>query len=145
MSDIIFNISGGNNQILPNATEAVQNFYGDQFAEAALQHTADSTASEYSDEAEQQLCLYISDKVRAREYISQLRQCRQASEAGGIVATMVDRGDITKEQAVKQAFIEKLVPFLTGMTKGTGIDNLRTQINNALLDHKDLLRTRRNL
>ena len=145
MSDIIFNISGGNNQIFPNATQAVQNFYGDQFADAALQHTASGSAPEAADEAEQQLALYISDKVRAREYISQFRQCRQASEAGGIVATMVDRGDITKEQAVKQVFIEKLVPFLTSVTKGTGIDNLRTQINNALLDHKDLQRTRRNL
>ena len=28
MNDIIFNINGGNNQILPNATEAVQNFFG---------------------------------------------------------------------------------------------------------------------
>ena len=30
MNDITININGGNNQILPNATEAVQNFYGDQ-------------------------------------------------------------------------------------------------------------------
>nr|WP_297103273.1 hypothetical protein [uncultured Prevotella sp.] len=28
-----FNISGGNVQILPNATQGIQNFYGDQFAE----------------------------------------------------------------------------------------------------------------
>ena len=27
-SNVTFNIYGGNNQILPNATEAVQNFYG---------------------------------------------------------------------------------------------------------------------
>ena len=32
-SNVTFNIYGGNNQILPNATEAVQNFYGDQFAD----------------------------------------------------------------------------------------------------------------
>lgn len=31
-SNVTFNIYRGNNQILPNATEAVQNFYGDQFA-----------------------------------------------------------------------------------------------------------------
>lgn len=36
MNDITININGGNNQILPNATEAVQNFYGDQFAEKIL-------------------------------------------------------------------------------------------------------------
>ena len=35
-NNIIFNISGGNNQILPNATKAEQHFYGDQFAKEAL-------------------------------------------------------------------------------------------------------------
>ena len=29
-ANIVFNISGGNNQILPNATKAEQNFYGDK-------------------------------------------------------------------------------------------------------------------
>ena len=28
-ANIVFNISGGNNQILPNAIKAEQNFYGD--------------------------------------------------------------------------------------------------------------------
>ena len=37
---ITFNIYGGSNQILPNATEAVQNFYGDQFAKEALRKGA---------------------------------------------------------------------------------------------------------
>lgn len=32
-SNCTFNISGGNVQILPNATQGIQNFYGDQFAE----------------------------------------------------------------------------------------------------------------
>ena len=36
MADVTFNIYGGNNQILPNATKAEQNFYGDQFAEKTL-------------------------------------------------------------------------------------------------------------
>lgn len=30
-ANIIFNISGGNNQILPNAIKAEQNFYGDKY------------------------------------------------------------------------------------------------------------------
>ena len=29
-ANIVFNISGGNNQILPNAIKAEQNFYGDK-------------------------------------------------------------------------------------------------------------------
>jgi hypothetical protein len=32
-ANIVFNISGGNNQILPNATKAEQNFYGDKYIE----------------------------------------------------------------------------------------------------------------
>ena len=45
MNDIIFNINGGNNQILPNATEAVQNFYGDQYAEKILGTSTPDSAS----------------------------------------------------------------------------------------------------
>ena len=42
-SNVTFNIYGGNNQILPNATEAVQNFYGDQFADQMLHSEGEST------------------------------------------------------------------------------------------------------
>ena len=34
--NITFNIYGGNNQILPNATKAEQHFYGDLFTKEAL-------------------------------------------------------------------------------------------------------------
>ena len=45
MNDITININGGNNQILPNATEAVQNFYGDQYAEKILGTSTPDSAS----------------------------------------------------------------------------------------------------
>ena len=148
MSDVIFNIYGGSNQILPNAAKAEQNFYGDQFAEAALrQSSADNAASGDSasgNGAEQQFALYIINKERARDYTSQLRHCTVAREVGGIVATMVDNRDITKEQAVMQVFIDKLIPFLANVSKGKTIDNLRTHINNALEEHKCLQRMPRN-
>ncbi len=35
-ANIVFNISGGNNQILPNAIKAVQNFYGDKYIEEMM-------------------------------------------------------------------------------------------------------------
>lgn len=35
-ANIVFNISGGNNQILPNATKAEQNFYGDKYIEEMM-------------------------------------------------------------------------------------------------------------
>lgn len=37
-ANIVFNISGGNNQILPNATKAEQNFYGDKYIEEMVNH-----------------------------------------------------------------------------------------------------------
>ena len=36
MSDVKINIIGGITQVLPNATEAKQIFYGDQFAEKMI-------------------------------------------------------------------------------------------------------------
>ena len=149
MSDVTFNIYGGTNQILPNATKGEQHFYGDQFAEAAIRQTAagnDASDDPASDnEAEQQLALYIINKERAKDYTSQLRRCTLAREVGGIVATMVDNRDITKEQAVTQVFIDKLVPFLANVGKGKTIDNLRTHINNALEEHKSLQRAPRGI
>lgn len=35
-ANIVFNISGGNNQILPNAIKAEQNFYGDKYIEEMI-------------------------------------------------------------------------------------------------------------
>ena len=35
-ANIVFNISGGNNQILPNAIKAEQNFYGDKYIEETM-------------------------------------------------------------------------------------------------------------
>ena len=35
-SNVTINIQGGNNQILPNATHAVQYFYGDKFPEEVI-------------------------------------------------------------------------------------------------------------
>ena len=62
-SNCTFNISGGNVQILPNATQGIQNFYGDQFAEEALKASVNTNpgkaAPELSDE-EQALQLYIN-------------------------------------------------------------------------------------
>ncbi len=146
MSDVTFNIYGGNNQILPNATKGEQHFYGDKFAENALHKSvadADSQPTE-KDEAEQQFALYIINRERVRDYTMQLRRCTVAREVGGTVATMVDNRDITKEQAVTQMFIEKLLPFLSNVSKGKSIDNLRVAVNNALEEHKNLQRTTRN-
>lgn len=80
-SNVTFNIYGGNNQILPNATEAVQNFYGDQFADQKLHSEGESTDAPNEDE--QRLAIYINKVKSLRGYISLLTACKKAKEVGG--------------------------------------------------------------
>ena len=130
MNDVTININGGNNQILPNATEAVQNFYGDQFAEKILGATTlDSTPSpEVS-----KLSLYI-DKVNLPGYISQIGECQTATEFAKVVISIFEQeSKLTEEEIVKERFISLLIPFATKLAKGRTIDNLRARINDALL------------
>ena len=78
MSDVTFNIYGGNNQILPNATKAEQNFYGDQFAEKTL--AKDGEAPQPLTGEEQALAIYINKVESLRGYITLLRSCKTARD-----------------------------------------------------------------
>ena len=130
MNDVTININGGNNQILPNATEAVQNFYGDQFAERVHANPASDGASipEVS-----KLSLYI-DKVNLPGYISQIGECLNATEFAKVVISIFEQESrLTEEEIVKERFIRLLLPFATKLAKGRTIDNLRARINDALL------------
>lgn len=130
MNDIIFNINGGNNQILPNATEAVHNFYGDQYAEKIL---GTSTPDSASIPELGKLSLYI-DKVNLPDYISQIGECLNATEFARIVISIFEQESrLTEEEIVKERFIRLLLPFATKLAKGRTIDNLRARINDALL------------
>ena len=128
MSDIIFNISGGNNQILPNATEAVQHFYGDQYAEKTLQK---ETPSEPINPVLEKLALYIN-KESLPTYIAQIGACESATELAKVVVSIAQQDSkLTPEEIVKERFIKLLLPFAPKLTKGKGIDNLRARINDA--------------
>lgn len=128
MSDIIFNISGGNNQILPNATEAVQHFYGDQYAEKILQK---EIPSEPINPALEKLALYIN-KESLPTYIAQIGACESATELAKVVVSIAQQDSkLTPEEIVKERFIKLLLPFASKLTKGKGIDNLRARINDA--------------
>ena len=130
MNDITINIHGGNNQILPNATEAVQNFYGDQIAEKILSNTV--VDKELCPEVGK-LSLYV-DKVNLPDYIAQLSECQNATELAKVVIYMFEQEPkLTEEEIVKERFISILLPLATKLTKGRTIDNLRARINDALL------------
>lgn len=140
-NSIIFNISGGNNQILPNATKAEQHFYGDQFAKEALRNGAIAEPPLTDDE--RRLALFVEKEESLHNYVASLSACKTAAEVGKVVAVMCENEPHLFESRVAKAdFIEKLIPFLTNVEKGKGIDNLRIQIDNALQERKRALRNK---
>ena len=154
MADVTFNIYGGKNQILPNATKAEQNFYGDEFAEKILaekSHDEDlldlQSGKEQKDtsaplsEDEQRLSIYINKVETLRGYITLLRSCKTARDLGEVVATMRQQEPtLTDELIVKQSFITLLLPFVPKWEKGQSIDNIRVAINNAWTARKKAIR-----
>lgn len=138
-NSIIFNISGGNNQILPNATKAEQHFYGDQFAKEALRKGAPAEAPLTDDE--RRLLMYLEKEESLRNYVAGLAACKTAADVGKVVAVMCENEPhLDKERIVKKEFIETLLPFITGVEKGSGIDNLRIQIDKAWDERKRALK-----
>lgn len=132
-NSIVFNISGGNNQILPNATKGEQHFYGDQFAKEALRKGMPAEAPLTDDE--RRLMVYVETEERLRNYVASLKACKTAAEVGQVVALMCENEPLLFEQTVvKEEFIEKLIPFMISVERGKGIDNLRISINKALAE-----------
>ena len=138
-SNVTFNISGGTIQIAPNATMQQQIFYGDQFAEKMLH--PEGKASDALTEDEQRLAIYINKVESLRGYISLLTACKSAKEVGEVVATMCQNEEaIDADLIAKKDFIHLLLPFLTNVKTGKGVDNLRLYINNAWDARKKAIR-----
>lgn len=134
MSDMNINIYGGNNQILPNAAEAVQNFYGDQLAERVLQSS--DSVHPLSEEA-QRLAIYINKVEDLKGYLSMLSACTTAKDIGEVVAVMAQKEPrLTKDEICKARFISLLPPLAPKVTDGITVDNLRIHIDNAVAIRK---------
>ena len=128
MSDIHINIHGGNNQILPNATEGIQNFYGDQFAEKILSANQQNEGLPI----EAQKLLHYIDKEQLPQYLSLIGECQSATELAQVVVDMqAQEPKLWKEETVKERFIRLLLPLAPKLTKGTSVDNVRARINDA--------------
>lgn len=134
-ASIIFQISGGNNQILPNATKAEQNFYGDKYIEEVLKPKAENKEAELSLEATR-LSIYINKVEVLADYIAKLSACTTAKELAQVVMAMVCDEDVKVDQytMVKQEFIQVLQPLAPQVT--TGINNIRKYINDAWCKRK---------
>lgn len=136
---ITFNIYGGSNQILPNATKAEQHFYGDQFAKEALRQGAPDEAPLTPDE--RRLLVYVEQEESLRNYVASLAACRTAADVGQVVAMMCENESrLDNERIATKAFIETVLPLIPGVGKGRGVDNLRIQINNAWKERKRALK-----
>ncbi len=128
--NVVINIYGGTQQILPNATQAVQHFYGadisrDVFREGAL------SRQELSPEAKR-LSAYINNVEELGVYLTRLSGCITASELALVVVSMVEnRTGVSKELMVRESFIRLLLPLAPGITSGRSIDNIRARINDA--------------
>ena len=72
------------------------------------------------------------NKVYAKEYAEQLRNCATGREVGMVVVKMVKEAGLFDETAKKEMFIEKLIPFLDNLTKGKTVANLRKHIRTVL-------------
>ena len=135
-SNCIFNISGGNIQIVPNATQAVQNFYGDKFAEEALKANANACTGNSVPELTQEekdLLLYINKVEILKQYTSRLAQCTSASDIGKVVVDMRkdDEVRVDEYEMVKERFINVLLSLAPNVTSGRTVSNVRQRINDA--------------
>lgn len=135
MADVDIKIFGGSNQVLPNATQGIQKFYGDQFAEAALREE-DADGIEALNDDECMLFAYFQSVKKVNKYVGLLSQCKDTREVAGIVMLMLNEKGIDETLVVKAEFMNKLLPFVTFKLGKDPISALRAQINNLLANRK---------
>ena len=140
MNDVKISIHDSIVQVLPNATKAVQNFNGDQFAEkilskqeAAEDSSSDADSSEVASPEAKKLALYIG-KESLPAFLAQIRDCNNATELALLVVSMLDQETkLTEDVVVRSSFIQLLLPFATKITFGRSVNNIRARINDALI------------
>ena len=135
MNDVKISIYDSIVQVLPNATKAVQNFYGDQFAEQIFskREVAEDSLSEAASPEAKKLALYIG-KECLPAFLAQIRDCNNATELALFVVSMFDqKTKLTEEIVVRSSFIQLLFPFAIKVTSGRSVNNVRARINDALI------------
>lgn len=140
MNDVKISIFDSIVQVLPNATKAVQNFNGDQFAEkilskkeAAEDSSSDAESTEVDSPEARKLALYIGEKCLPA-FLAQIRDCNNATELALLVVSMFDQETkLTEEIVVRSSFIQLLLPFAIKITSGRSVNNVRARINDALI------------
>lgn len=122
---IVFNISGGNNQVLPNATHAEQHFH---------YHNGEAVVTGIAS----RLAIYINKEEDRQRFIPLVRSCQSAAEVGRIAVSMVQEvPGLTIDTAKTEPFITILLSLATGVTTGVTVPNFRKAIDNAWFSRKD--------
>lgn len=140
MNDVKISIHDSIVQVLPNATKAVQNFNGDQFAEKILSKqeavedsSSDAESPEVDSPEAKKLALYIG-KESLPAFLAQIRDCNNATELALVVVSMFDqKTKLTEDVVVRSNFIQLLLPFAIKITSGRSVNNIRARINDALI------------
>ena len=135
MNDVKISIHDSIVQVLPNATKAVQNFNGDQFAEKILrkQEAAEDSSSDADSPEARKLALYIGQECLPA-FLDQIRDCNNATELALVVVSMLDQETkLTEETVVRSSFIQLLLPFAIKIISGRSVNNIRARINDALI------------
>ena len=116
MSDITITIHGGNNQILPNATEAIQNFYvGEYCGETSLEE-GDGRSGLMPETI--RFRAYINKEEDLERYLAQIVECRTVTELAQVILVMQENElKITPEEMVKERFIRLFLPITPRITK----------------------------
>lgn len=138
--NIIINISGGNNQILPNATHAEQHFHG-HVAKEPQPKVEDLDTAEYKQPASYEIApfaSYVKEVEVLDYYCRKMSFCTSARLLADIVMEMLinDSVKVDKDEIVRQRFINTLLPLCPQITTGRTISNVRAYINDALAKMK---------
>lgn len=136
MPDIHITINGGNNQILPNATEAVQNFYANgNKADVPPPEVANQTPSPDAGEPlsskAQELLPYVRDEQSLRNYLRRIGECKSARDVAQVILTLQEQDrKVPAGEELKERFINLFLPFVPKDVKGMTAHNIYTHIVN---------------
>lgn len=120
MSDITITIHGGNNQILPNATEAIQNFYVGEYCGETSQEEGDGRSGLMPETI--RFRAYINKEEDLERYLAQIVECRTVTELAQVILVMQENEPkITPEEMVKERFIRLFLPITPRITKGKSV------------------------
>lgn len=129
MCDMTINIYGGNNQILPNATEAVQTSMSMIMPTNCRSSRLPATLFL----PRQKSSLATSTRTTSRSISTRFARATTPPIWPRSSSPLLDQeSKLTEETIVKESFIQCLLPFAINITAGRSVNNIRARINDAL-------------